>query len=148
LLETEWTEGWVVLWPSQLQQMQEMAHLCTIPAKGSPQCIQLAKMEEQDRSSKRRKHEKSADSAGMVAAAQAFLTRTPLSAVARADQKLTVLEHSDTVARAMQVHAAASAPQTARCAVPGPSTLSTHSGTRVEMRRDEHCLFVDLWRFG
>ncbi len=105
-------------------------------------------MEEQDRSSKRRKHEKSADSAGMVAAAQAFLTRTPLSAVARADQKLTVLEHSDTVARAMQVHAAASAAQTARCAVPGPSTLCTHSGTRVEMRRDERCLFVDLWRFG
>ncbi len=68
-------------------------------------------MEEQDRSSKRRKHEKSADSAGMVAAAQAFLTRTPLSAVARQDQKLTVLEHSDTVARAMQVHATAFAAQ-------------------------------------
>ena len=100
------------------------------------QCNQPAEMEEQDRSSKRRKHENSADSAGMVTAAQAFLTRTPLSAVARPDQKLTVLEHSDTVARAMQVHAAASASGTAHWAVPAPSTLCTHSGACAETRRD------------
>lgn len=64
-------------------------------------------MEGEDRSNKRRKHETGADSAGMVAAAQAFLSRTPLSDVARKDQKLTMLEHSDTVAKAMQVHASA-----------------------------------------